>query len=317
MNFRFVYRAVAAESVRRHIRPLMADLLDSEDILLGQGPVDIHPGDHLLLYVSDDDIKEVLPKIARSGAVMSILPHPDALQACTGMGVDYNLEKALAHLREKPEVIEGDVLYCNGRPVFNTVVVGDAFQLVTSRLARSMGLWRRTQNLVRRFLRLQPFTLEIVLKNGKTLRTSAAGIVVVLHGRSSLLSRIMLDDSKVNDGMLHAFVFSPRSVMDLLHFALKSWRKKKRIPDFAAQIKTARITFNCPAGFEYAEDGNTMSSRRLDLQVEPKQIRFIPGAHLRSSMAPTQPTEVYKLDVLPTSEAACELVRRRLPIIRH
>src|SRR5690606_29860235 len=92
-------------------------------------------------------------------------------------------------------------------------------------------------------LRLRPFRLET--QKEKVIETAALGIVAVEHGRSNPLSRRLLEDSSVNDGMLHALLLAPRSVMEFLRFLLASvllpTRHGSALPPFVGHIKTQRL----------------------------------------------------------------------------
>ena len=100
-----------------------------------------------------------------------------------------------------------DLLYCNDRPVFNSVVIGDTYSLKPARIPDE-SLWLRMRRFTRLMpnlheLRLRPF--KLTTRKEKVIDTAALGIVAVEHGKSSPLARRILDDSSVNDGMMHAF----------------------------------------------------------------------------------------------------------------
>src|SRR5690606_27077719 len=103
-------------------------------------------------------------------------------------------------------------------------------------------------------LRLRPFKLTTLKE--KVIDTAALGIVAVEHGKSSPLARRILDDSSVNDGMMHALVLAPRSVMEFLRFLLASVflpaKSASRLPPFVGHIKTDALTVSSAKPIEYS-----------------------------------------------------------------
>ena len=63
--------------------------------------------------------------------------------------------------KKKTHTVDIDLLHCNGRQVFSSVVIGSTFLLATSKFYKSIGLLKRTWNFLGSFLKLRPFKLEI------------------------------------------------------------------------------------------------------------------------------------------------------------
>ena len=317
MGYHFLFDKRHTEEVETKILPLI------EDIIEGKSTIDEHTVDSLskekkvIIYGSDAQIKNLLDVFSEKDIVLAILPHPEAREICAGFGIDYNLEKAVSFLKEQDKSTRVDILYCNNRPVFNTLVVGHAFQLVTAKSGKELSVINRLKHLVRRFFRLRPFEVEVIFKDDKSIQTSVSGIVVVQHGKSTLLSRLMLRDSFINDGMMHAILISPRSVTGLMIFAIRSWLEEKKMPPYASHIKTNKLELQCPAAFEFAEDGNTLSAKELVIEVKKKHLHIFPGSHLKISDTSLEPNEIFRTQSLPTGEAAKELSRNPLPFILH
>lgn len=316
MDFTLFYDPEERETVKDVILPNLEDAIINHHPLQ-DFPGDIQDDDPVLFFASDEQVKDLLPKLSKGKRLISALPHPDARELCTGWGIDYNLEKAIEHLKNQPDPIEIDVLYNNERPVFNTLVIGHAFQLVTARKNGGKSIFSRLKTLFRRFSRLRPFGITVHYKEDKQLTTAVSGVVLVQHGKSTLLSRLMLQSSFVNDGMMHAILISPRSVTGLMLFAIRSWWDEKKLPPYAGHIKTNRMRLECDEAFEFAEDGNSLSSKSLDLVVEKKHLFILPGEHLNIDDASGEPQEIFRTDSLPKGETASELVGSPLPFILH
>ncbi|MCC5915948.1 MAG: hypothetical protein JJU02_01340 [Cryomorphaceae bacterium] len=270
MNFRLLFDVDKKDIVREEVLPLVEDIVSDQLPIVDALEGALKEGDCVLTYASDNQLKELLTVFAEKKITLGILPHPNARAICTGLGVDYNLQKAINFLKkqEKPQVI--DVMYCNDRPVFNNLIIGHAFQLAAAKPLEKTGFFMRMRKLFQRFSRLHPFQLNLETADGKKLKTAASGVIIVQHGRSTLLSRLVLQNSFINDGMLHALLISPRSVSGLMLFAIRSWWEEKRLPPYAAHIKTNALTLDCPESFEFAEDGITLSAKSLQLEVRKK-----------------------------------------------
>jgi uncharacterized hydrophobic protein (TIGR00271 family) len=318
MAYRFIYDKVSEEEVIKQIKPLVQELILTTETYKEAKLISFKEGDRILVYLSDIQLKELLPFMTESGISLAILPHPDAKQACLGFGIDFNVEKAIAHLKGHPETVETDILYCNNKAVFNKIIIGESFHLSSGRSSKSLNLFQSMKEKFKQFFFMRPFPLEIKLKDEQTINTSVSGVIIVQHKRSSLLSRLVLEASSIQDGMMHVFLLSPRSIIQLIAYGISSLWKKRHLPEFAGHIKTNKISFSSgESGIEFAKDGTLLSSKKIDLEIRKKQIKVIPGAHLDMSEDLSNSNEVYKISTLPTGEAAEGLSGQSLPILKH
>ncbi len=304
--------------VEETLYPLVEPLVREKRAFDAATPEEWTEATSLLLYLSDSQLKSLLPKIASTDVRIAVLPHPQAEEACVGMGIDTNITKAVNHLKETPAVIETDILYCNDHPILNKMIVGHTFQLTSEDSNRKEGYFRQKLNYITRFFRIKPFRVDLELPNDQHIKTAVTGIVVSEHRKSSLLSRLILENSSVNDGMMHGFFIIPRSIMEMFDFAIRSLFGKKRLPSFGAHVKTNHIRLVFPEGArDVLIDNEKFSEAELELRIEKKQIRIFPGAHLELSDTSGEPKEIYKIHKLPTGEAAQELSQSTLPFIRR
>lgn len=316
MTYTLFYDPKEKETVKDKILPELEEIIDDHH------PIDnikdvLTNGDNIMLFASDDQIKDSLALLSKKNRTITALPHPKGRELCTGWGVDYKLERAIEHLKSSSNAIEMDVLYCNERPVFNNLVIGHAFQLATAKKGIKEGFFSRIKQLFNRFSRIRPFGIKLTYKKGKTLNTTVSGVVIVQHGKSTLLSRLMLQSSFVNDGMMHAILVSPRSVSGLMLFAIRSWWDEKRLPPYAGHIKTNELKLECDEAFEFSEDGQMLSSKSIELIVIKKHLTIVPGEHLNVDDGGNEPQEIFRTQSLPTGETAKELATSALPFILH
>ncbi len=318
MKFRLLYDYEHQESVKKTLLKSAEDLVSHYDVYDTLLKTDLDPGEPLLLYLSDHQLKELLPGLAGSGVRVAVLPHPGARQICIGMGVDTNLSKALDHLRDAPKPVKTDLLFCNGIPIFNNMVVGQTFRLTSEDVAKKEGFWNRRLGFLTRFLNIRPFRVDVELPNDRKLKTSVAGIVVSEHRKSSLLSRMVLEDSSISDGRMHAFLISPRSVSEMIHSAFRSLWDKNKLPPFGAHIKTSHIWFSFPDGERVLLiDKVKHTASDIKLTIGEKQVEIFPGAYLEVPEASRESADIFRTSALPSGEAAQALAERKLPFIKH
>nr|MBI1228504.1 TIGR00341 family protein [Cytophagales bacterium] len=283
--------------------------------------VELGKDDFVVTYLSDDQLKELLPYAIENNWRIGLLPHPKMTHARQGLGVDAKLKASLEHLLAAEDSMEIDVLMANGRPVFNTLVIGESFSVMTGSIQETA--WKKFRERVGHFfdffrvMKAHLYTLEV--KDRKPLHTACLGMVIVQHGQSSLLSRRVLENSYVNDGRMHVIALSPRSITGLFWFGftgLFRLQKPNQLPPFAGHIKTSALKILSNQPINYTLDGTLMSSKELELEVLPKVIRIVPGRHLHVAENPSS-QDVFNVKILPTGESKDELVDRPLPLIYH
>ncbi|MDX5297835.1 MAG: TIGR00341 family protein, partial [Gammaproteobacteria bacterium] len=122
------------------------------------------------------------------------------------------------------------------------------------------------------------------------------------------------------DGMMHALVLAPRSVMEFLRFLLASVflpaKSASRLPPFVGHIKTDALTVSSTKPIEYSLDGVVGNEAQLALRVEPRVLSLLPGRHLNTGGGSSN-KESYKTQALPVEEARNALVSYPMPWIHH
>ncbi|HHW75995.1 MAG TPA: DUF389 domain-containing protein [Xanthomonadaceae bacterium] len=313
-----LFDPAAEQAVRDRILPLLADRpVRPWPYRFGQLP-DWAEGTTVLVYLDDAALAELAPEAVVRCWRLGLLPHPGLNQARLCFGVAQRLEHALDDALRCEKDRRVDLLSCNGRLVFNSVIVGKVFTLGGAGQAPSFR--DRFQGFLRilraGFGAMKPRPYTLTTGKDKSLATAALGIVIVEEGGSSLLSRRILDDAGSNDGMLHALVLAPRSRMEMLRFllaALLPASQRKKPPPFVGHLKTAALTVTSPEPLDYLHDGAWTSARQLELAVAPKALRLLPGRHLNLREDAPQTKELHKVQGLPVGEARAALISKPLP----
>lgn len=284
--------------------------------------------DFLVCYLSDEQLREFLDEIIENHWKIGFLPHPEMKEGRQGFGISSNLEAAVENILQTEEVLEVDVLMANGKPVLNKLIIGNTFSLMYGSGVKTgffAKLYGRMRNFFRSFrkVKLHPYT--ICWSTGseedkeKSIETAALGMVIVQHGKSSILSRRIIEDSNPNDGLMHCLVLAPKSVWEIIKFGFYSIFKSKSksaLPDYVAHIKTDKIRISSEKSVNFAVDEILLSAKAIELESLPKALGIVPGSLLETKKD-VEKKRVFKVQNLPSGELKSELLNRFLPFTNH
>ncbi|MGY6522372.1 MAG: DUF389 domain-containing protein [Mongoliitalea sp.] len=282
----------------------------------------------LLVYLSDAQLHELIEDLIGNPVKLGFLPHPDMKEARQGFGVSTSLEDNIRYLLQDREAFQVDVLLANEKPILNQLVIGKTFSMLSTPSLESSWFKRfnrKIANFFRVFQRvsLQKFKIswEETAKeeNSKELETAALGMIVVQHGKSSLLSRRYIEESYANDGLFHTLIHAPKSILEILKFAIQGIfrnNKNQRLPDYVAHIKTDKLIVKSDSPISYNLDNTLLSSKELHLEVKPNALRIIPGEFLQVNTVKDS-AKIFKVNQLPKGELKQELLKGYLPFTNH
>ncbi|EOZ93238.1 hypothetical protein A33Q_3828 [Indibacter alkaliphilus LW1] len=282
--------------------------------------------DFLVCYLSDRQLREFLDDIIENHWKVGFLPHPEMKEGLQGFGVSSDLGSAVDNILETEEVVEVDMLYANDEPVLNRLIIGNTFSLLYGSGVKH-GFFAKLGGRIKNFfssfkkLRLQPYILECNTDTDKVKKidTAALGMVVVQHGKSSILSRRIIEDSNPNDGLLHCLVLAPKSYWEIIKFAFYSIFKSKNqslLPSYVAHIKTDEIKIESDVSIDFTADGIVASAKKIHLQVKAKALGIVPGSLLETEKE-VEKERIFKVQYLPSGELKRELLKRNLPFSNH
>lgn len=311
-----------AETAREDLLPLLGEATAAA--FDPDSPPGIEAGATVAAYLPDAGVARLLPIAAKEGWRLALLPHPKAPHARAGFGLASDPAEAIEDLLDAEGEFQVDLLTCNGEAVLGSVVVGDpligrpdapAPHGPGARVSRFFGL------LVSLF-RAVPLSLEIETAKNKRLDTAALGLVAVEHGRSTVLTRRLIDDTVANDGMLHALVYAPRSVLVMLWFVVSSAllprrSDRPRLPGFVGHIKTESLIVRAPKPVRFVVDGVAGTAREITLSVNRGVLGLVPGRHLDATEGTSESKEFFRVEGLLSSEMIDATKARRLPLLFH
>lgn len=317
MKYRLIYDKESEEIINNKVLPLVEELVIKAEVFDAEEVKKFSSGDYLLFYISDEQLKSIFPVIIEKAFTLTVLPHPENKISCIAFGVSRQLANAVDHLKKAPESIKTDVLYCNDKIVFDQVSVGENF-ITNGDLIAVNSLFRFNFRQLKRFFTIKPFLLDINLSADKNLKTAVSGISISEHRKSSLLARMMMEDSSLSDKKIHLFLISPRSLMEMIRYTFDSLKSDTKLPQFAAHIKTTGGELTFPEGDRvYIIDRKAYKAGSLKIYIGEESVNIVPGENLRLPEKTNEPEEIFKTSALPSQATAKEIARKSLPLIRH
>ena len=120
---------------------LQADAADTSFLATPWADRDaIEAGARVLLFLGDEQIRDLAPLALEKQWEVGLLPHPEAHRASTALGVKGSLAELLAFYQESA-VVEVDALVCNDELVFSSVVIGQVLALRPYDINRPQTNW--------------------------------------------------------------------------------------------------------------------------------------------------------------------------------
>lgn len=284
-------------------------------------PPRIEAGATVVACVPDAVAAVLLPIAAEAGWRFGLLPHPEGKQTRIGFGLASSIKDAGEDIRKRDDEVQVDLLLCNGRVVLNSVVVGDPLSGTMpegTTAPTTGGAVRRVGAFVRGMLHAVPVLMRLETAKEKKFEAAALGLVVVEHGRGAVLSRRLLGDAPADDGLLHALVYAPRSVLQMVLFAAVSLvtpqASAKRMPSFVGRISTERLKISGARAIGFSVDGRKDSADVLELAVRRRALLLVPGRNLEvGSEVGAEPKEIFRVQGLLSADLIDPAKARRLP----
>jgi uncharacterized hydrophobic protein (TIGR00271 family) len=283
-----------------------------------QGEVHFNEGARVYAYVSDSQVPGVIEAAIEEGWHLAVLPHPEAGYAKRGFCAQSNLKKAIQDA-EKSQAKKVDIVRCNGKILLSSLVLGESFNVTPS--AKSLGFIERAKLSWQNMFKIRqacPKKMTFTTANETTFSTAALGVVIAGHVHDSWLSKYILPNSHINDGMLHAMIIAPRSIMELLRFFVTSTLVRYySSPNFLGLIKTQRLAISNGDQFTYRIDGQEQQAESLSINTENQVLNLLVGETLPIMDMSKEQKEQIKIQNLPSGEAVAEIASKRLAFIAH
>ncbi|RLQ21607.1 TIGR00341 family protein [Seongchinamella sediminis] len=275
----------------------------------------------VLLWLGDEQVRELASLGIERQWRIGLLPHPDAREACTALGVKGEPAGLTAHYRGV-EPVAADALSCNGELVFSSVVIGSVLSLRPQDINRRSTTWSLFRGALRGLGKLSLRRFRLVTAKEQSVDFAALGMVAVAHTQSALVSRRFDDDLSAADGRVSLLAMAPRSIIGYLWFVFRLLLPGRislsRLPDSLALVQSARLQLEAADGFEYLLDNKPVHARELELEIRPQALSLLPGPALRGTASTSVSSkETLRLNHIPVSEAARAMSGKHLPLFNH
>lgn len=282
----------------------------------------IAAGARVLLWLGDEQIRELADLVLARDWVIGLLAHPEAREACAALGVKGDPTTLTAHY-QRVEPVDADALLCNGELVFSSVVIGSVLSLRPYDINRAPSNWSLFRGAVRGLGKLKLGLFTITTAKEQVVNLGALGLVAVAHTQSSLVGRSFNEDLSIADGRASLLAIAPRSVLAYLWFMLRlllPWKfSLSRLPGSLALIQSERLQLTSQSGFEYLLDGKPVHAGELELEVRSGELCLLPGPALapREGVGKSSGKETLRINHIPVDDGARVLANKHLPVFDH
>ncbi len=282
----------------------------------------IAAGARVLLWLGDEQIRDVADLVLAREWVIGLLAHPEARMACAALGVKGSPVKLIAHY-QRAEPIDADALTCNGELVFSSVVIGSVLSLRPDDINRPQSNWSLFRGSLKGLGKLSLAMYKVKTGKEQEFKLGALGLMAVAHTQSSLVGRRFDENLTIADGRVSMLAIAPRSILAYLWFLFRLLLPGKiglsRLPGSLALLQSERLNLESTEGFEYLLDGKPVHAAELDLVVQAGGLCLLPGPALpaREEAGKSSGRETLRMNHVPLDAAAKAMVGKHLPLFNH
>ncbi len=275
----------------------------------------------VFVWLGDEQIRDLAQLALQRQWVIGLLPHPDARQACTALGVKGDPAQLMAHYNAV-EPIGADALTCNGELVFSSVVIGSVLSLRPYDINRPQTTWSLLRGALKGLGQLSLGSFKLTTAKEQAINFAALGMVGVAHTQSSLVGRRFDENLSIADGRVSLLAIAPRSILAYLWFMLRLIIPGKislsALPGSLALVQSQSLHLEAQGGFEYLLDGKPVHAAELELAVQPERLCLLPGPALDPREdASASSKETLRLNHVPVDSAALAMTGKHLPLFNH
>lgn len=305
------------DEISKRVLPFFSDKLLPKAWEI-DAPAQFTPESRVYAYISDEHAPAVIEAAIEGGWWLAILPHQRSYYARRGFCVESDLQKTIQAVQlATPQKV--DLLRCNGKVVLSSVVIGECFNLLpTTRSLNNLDRFRLALHNIIKIRAMRPQKMTFTTANESCFSTAAVGLLITEHAHGSSLSSNILPESHINDGMCHAMIVAPRSVMEMLRFFITApWRRTLNLPDFLGLVKAKCFLISCADELVYNLDGQRFTAPQIVLETELRVLNLLVSDALPISESQHSNKEQHKVSRLPVGEAITAMVCKSLPFIAH
>ncbi len=237
--------------------------------LSGEGGFDIY-----VAAGGDGTLNEVASKLINSQASMGILPLGSGNGLGRHMGIDMNVEKAIAQLNTaKISVI--DTCTVNGKPFVNMAGVGfDAHIGKMFAESTERGFKTYVIQTLTEFKNYKPQHYKITCNN--QVVSSDAFLVSFANSSQYGNNAYIAPDAQINDGMLDVCILKPFSVLSMLGIGFRLFNKTIKQSKYMQTVRAKELVIERQSDGVAHLDGEPMTfGKKLDIKVIPASLKLL------------------------------------------
>ncbi|PHR46962.1 MAG: TIGR00341 family protein [Fluviicola sp.] len=315
-----IYDDEAFSALKESTQGIFIEKTDHQTPFLENLSLDLKEGDTCILFLSDDQLKITINEIKNTGCTIGFVSHPKSSNAINGFSLNKDPEKSFSEALESERAIEPDLLLCNDEIILNYFAVGEIMSFLSSNgnKANIFGKVKRFFQFAKKLKNIRASLFTFKVEDKDEFETAITDILVVQHGKNSMVSRILSEEKYSNNGLLYCFIFSPRSILQLIKaYFLKLFlgaEQKNQAFNFLGELKVSELKLSSNNEFSYDVDGLIKSTTELNFRIE-KGVKIIPAKTVEFEESETK--KVFKINNLPQGTVKKEVARKRLPWISH
>jgi hypothetical protein len=213
-----IYDDEAFSALKESTQSIFIEKTDQQTHFLENLSLNFKEGDTCILFLSDDQLKITINEIKNTECIIGFVSHPKSSNAINGFILNKDPEKSFIEALESERAVESDLLTCNDEIILNYFAVGEIMSFLSSN-GKKANIFRKLKRFFRFARKLKDIRASLFkfkVEDKDEFETAITDILVVQHGKNSLVSRILAEEKYSNNGLLHCFVFSPRSILQLV-----------------------------------------------------------------------------------------------------
>ncbi|MBU1641965.1 TIGR00341 family protein [bacterium] len=274
-----------------------------------------------LLYLSDDEIRELFVSASASSIAVGILSNEQCPYATRSFGIAKDTFEAVDDALGATEATSVDLLKCNGIPVLGSIIIGNVHGMnrdENSRLSIIKEIAVFFSSLFHPVF--QGYT--ITTAKGNVTTTAATGIMIFEHNIGGVSRNLLKENLTLHDGRLHALILAPTSIVSYLYYLFVSYFFRrlflKHMPKSIGFIASTGLEITGKRPMEYLTDGQLFTESLLSLAVEADAVHIHLGRNIKDIPAESikeEEKEKVRVQALPKGEMVTMLVSEAIPFL--
>ncbi|MDA3945404.1 MAG: TIGR00341 family protein [Helicobacteraceae bacterium] len=272
-----------------------------------------------LLYLSDEEIRDLFARVSSTTMNVGILSNERCPYAVKSFGISRDTFEAVDDALSGTEAIPVDLLKCNGMPVLGTIIIGNVHGMNREEGGR-MGILKKISAVFSSLMNPAFEGYTITTAKGNVTATAATGIMIFEHNVGGVSHNLLQENLSLHDGRLHALILAPSSIVSYIYYLFVSYFLRrlflKHMPRSIGFIASTALEITSMRLIDYVQDGELFNETLLSLKVEPDAIHLHLGRNITDIPAGNmkeEEKEMVRVQGLPKGEMVTLLESEPIP----